>query len=162
MNMDRDWAELRYAHIVSLPWSEYDEIQKEAKRIHKVHITTADIINDALTRYKKKKVNARNKKEAEDMKLRFKDIEPYESERDLQDAYGYGCISKKEYDRLLQLFQCRAEVLDANGNFSDDVTALLERALENAYGENADFLAVAGRMEYESNKQKKTHFQRGV
>ena len=161
MNMDRDWAELRYAPIDSLPWSEYDEIQKEAKRIHKVHITTADIINDALTRYKKKKVNARNKKEAEDMKLRFKDIGPYESERDLQDAYGYGCISEKEYDRLLQLFQCRAEVRDANGNFSDDVTALLDRALDNVYGENADFLAVAGRMEYESNKQKKAHFQSG-
>ncbi len=145
--IQRNWEELRFSPIGNMPWSDYADIQKEAKRIRKIRSTTADIIKDALTRYTKKKINARNKKEAEDMKLRFRDLELYDSERDIQDAYGIGCITEKEYDRLLELFHLREEVIDANGKFSDGVTELLDRALDAVYSENADFFSCCGKNE---------------
>ena len=74
------------------------------------------------------------------MELMFKDLADYKSENDIQDAYGFDCISEKEYDRLIDLWRKREKYVDENGKFSDRVTELVQIAM-NAIGEKyIDFL----------------------
>lgn len=121
-------------------WADLKENKKKADEIRKDCSTARGIINDALTRYIKKKVGARNKKQAEDMALMFKDLEDYRGEDDIRDAYGYGCISEKEMDRLIDLWRKREQYVNDSGKYQDRVTDLVQRAM-NAIGEEyIDFL----------------------
>ena len=110
-------------------WNDFHEREAEAKKISYDILTARGLITDALGRYKKKKLNARNKAQAEDMNLRFAELENYTSERDLQDAYGYDIITEKEYERLTDLWELRKSCVDENGKFHDRITELLESAM---------------------------------
>lgn len=127
-------------NIEKYNWSDHAERIKECESIRKDCSTARGIINDALQRYIKRKLNARNKKQAADMELMFKDLEDYRSEQDIQDAYGFDCISEKEYNRLIDLWHKRERFVDENGKFSDRVTELVRIAM-NSIGEGyIDFL----------------------
>ncbi len=121
-------------------WSELADNKKKCEAIRKDCITARGIINDALTRYVKKKVGARNKKQAEDMALMFKDLEEYSNERDIQDAYGWDFITEKEMDRLLDLWKKREQYVNASGKFEDRVTEMVQRAMNSIGEEYIDFL----------------------
>lgn len=122
-------------------WSDHDDRMKECEAIRKDCSAARGIINDAMQRYIKKKLNARNKMQASDMELMFADLADYRSEIDIQDAYGCDCISEKEYDRLIDLWRKREKFVDENGKFSDRVTELVQIAM-NSIGERYyDFLA---------------------
>lgn len=121
-------------------WSDHATRLKACKAIRKDCATARGIINDALLRYTKKKMNARNKKQAGDMELLFADLADYQSETDIQDSYGYGCVSEKEYDRLIDLWRKREQYVAGNGKFADRVSELVETAM-NSIGERyIDFL----------------------
>lgn len=121
-------------------WSAHDENKKAAAEIRKDCSTARGIIADALNRYVKKKLSARNKKQASDMDLMFKDLEIYESERDIEDAYGWDFISEKEKDRLIELWRKREQFVDENGKFRDRVTDMVEKAMRDIGEEYVDFL----------------------
>ena len=121
-------------------WADLKKNKKKCEEIRKDCSTARGIINDALTRYIKKKCGARNKKQAEDMKLMFAPLEDYRSEDDIRDAYGYDCITEKEMDRLIELWRKREQYVNESGKFQDRVTDLVQRAM-NAIGEEyIDFL----------------------
>lgn len=122
-------------------WSDHDDRMKECEAIRKDCSAARGIINDAMQRYIKKKLNARNKKQASDMELMFADLADYRSESDIQDAYGYDCISEREYDRLINLWRMREKHVDDNGKFSDRVTELLQIAINSVGEQYYDFLA---------------------
>ena len=126
--------------IENYNWSKFEEDKKISAQIRKDCSTARGIINDALTRYKKKKLSARSKKQAEDMAIMFKDLELYESKQEIQDAYGYGMISEKEMDRLNELWDMREKYVDEKGVFRDRVTDMVERALNSIGEEYIDFL----------------------
>lgn len=115
-------------------WSRHAERMKECKMIRADCSVARGIINDAMQRYIQKKLNARNKKQAADMALMFADLADYKSENEILDAYGYDCITEKEYDRLIALWRKRERFVDENGKFSDRVTELVQLAM-NAVGE---------------------------
>ena len=74
------------------------------------------------------------------MELLFADLADYQSETDIQDSYGYGCISEKEYGRLIDLWRKREQYVAGNGKFADRVSELVETAM-NSIGERyIDFL----------------------
>lgn len=131
----------------ALPWKDFADLKKQADAVRKDISTARGILNDALTRYVKKKVNARNKKQAEDMAIRFADLEPYSSERDIQDAYGYDMLSEKEYDRLIDLWRMREKYVDDSGQFSDNVTEMLHRAMNSLGDEYQELFALVADME---------------
>lgn len=121
-------------------WSDLKENKKKADEIRKDCTTARGIINDALTRYIKKKVGARNKKQAEDMALMFKDLEEYGSEREIEDAYGWDIITEKEADRLKDLWHKREQYVNDSGKYQDRVTDLVQRAMNSIGEEYIDFL----------------------
>ena len=153
--LNYNWEKLLSEAEEALPWSDYNAIIAEAKLAQEIYLTARSIVYDAQTRYKKKKLNARNKKQAEDMKLRFADLEGYDKEQDIQDAYGWDFITEKEMDRLLALWQLREKYVDENGNYSDPVIDLLDSAMSLLFKPYANQIKVANRMRDIIEAQKK-------
>lgn len=120
--------------IDSLPWEKFNELKAEEAQIRKDVSTARGILNDALLRYIKKKANARNKKQAEDMNLLFADLAEYRNREDIRDAYGWDIISEKEMDRLMHLWDIREKYVSDSGKFEDRVTEMVTRAM-NSIGE---------------------------
>jgi hypothetical protein len=104
--------------------------QREVSAIRKDVSTAYDIIRDGLTRYKKKILHARSKKQTEDMSM-FAELDGYSGKKDIQDAYGYEMITYKQMERLNDLWDVREQVVSNQGKFSDRVTEMLERAMAN-------------------------------
>lgn len=157
-----DWNALKLASDEDLPWDNYDTIVEEAKQAEKTYLSARSVINDALLRYKKKKLNAQNKKQAEDMKLLFGDLEDYGKEEDIREAYGWDIISEKEMRRLIELWQTREKYVDENGNYSDAVTQLINGALEAIYQPYADMIGLANRMQDIVEAQKREKMLRSI
>ena len=134
-------------------WSKHTDRMKECKTIREDCSTARGIINDAMQRYIKKKLNARNKKQAADMELMFADLADYKSENEILDAYGYDCISKKEYNRLTALWRKREKFVDESGKFSDRVTDLVQVAMHSVGEQYYDFLAETEDAEQEAKKR---------
>ena len=126
--------------IEKYSWSDLEKNKKECAVIRKDCSTARSIINDALTRYIKRKVGARNKKQAENMTLMFKDLEEYQSEREIQDAYGWDFITEKEMDRLIELWRTREKYVNASNKFEDRVTQMVQKAMNSIGDEYIDFL----------------------
>lgn len=141
--------------IETYNWSNHADRMKECESIRKDCSTARGVINDALQRYIKRKLNARNKKQAADMELMFKDLADYRSEIDIQDAYGCDCISEKEYDRLIDLWRKREKYVDENGKFSDRVTELVNIAMNSIGEQYIDFLNETEDAERLSQERKK-------
>lgn len=153
--LNYNWEKLLSEAEETLPWNDYNAIIAEAKLAQETYLTARSIVYDAQTRYKKKKLNARNKKQAEDMKLCFADLEGYDKEQDIQDAYGWNFITEKEMDRLLALWQLREKYVDENGNYSDPVIDLLDSAMSLLFKPYANQIKVANRMRDIIEAQKK-------
>ena len=143
-------------------WSDHKKNMKEADDIRKDCSTARGIINDALARYVKKKIGARNKRQAEDMALMFKDLEDYESEKDIQDAYGWEFISEKEKDRLIDLWKKREQYVSASGKFEDRVTAMVKRAMDAIGEEYIDFLTETAAAEEIAKKREREIVQQKI
>lgn len=125
-----------------MDFSNFETEQKEVISLEKDILKARSLIRDAMARYKKTKLRARSKKQAENIKEMFADLELYNfDERELLDAYGYGVISKKEYDRLLGLLYRYQKFISKEGKFRDRVTDMLEYALnciEDPYREQIE------------------------
>lgn len=134
-------------------WSKHDDRMKSRKEILQDCSTARGIINDAMQRYIKKKLNARSKKQAADMGLMFADLADYKSENDILDAYGYDCITEREYERLLDLWRAREKFVDENGKYSDRVTELVQVAMNSVGEQYYDFLAETEAAEQEKRKR---------
>lgn len=150
-----DWDTLRLASDEDLPWDRYTEIMEEAKEAQKTYWEARSIVNDAQLRYKKKKLNARNKKQAADMQLMFADIKDYRNEEDIRDAYGWDIITEKEMNRLIELWRIKEKYLDKNGKYSDPVTDLLDEIMEKLYEPYSSLIGLSNRMEQIVEAQKR-------
>lgn len=136
-------------------WSDLEQNKKECDQIRKDISTARGIINDALVRYIKKKVGARNKKQAEDMALMFKDLEDYRGEDDIRDAYGWEFISEKEMDRLIDLWRKREKYVNESGKYQDRVTDMVQRAIYGVGDNYIDFLTETEEAERIASERKK-------
>lgn len=121
-------------------WDDLDKNKKECESIRKDIMTARGVINDALTRYIKKKIGARNKKQAQDMAEMFKDLEEYRSEEDIRDAYGWEIITESEMDRLMDLWKKREKYVNQSNQFEDRVSNLIQQAINGVGEEYLDFL----------------------
>lgn len=128
-------------NIDTYDWGKLPANIKKAKEIRKNIMTAVEIISDGLLRYKKKKLNAKSKKEAADMALAFKDLEDYKSRREIEDAYGWDMITEKERDRLCDLWDAREQYVDESGKFSDEATKLVQQAVNGLGAQYEEFLA---------------------
>ena len=142
-------------NVENYRWSDLEENKKKCNEIKKDISTARGIIGDALTRYIKKKLNARSKKQAEDMALMFKDLEEYGSEREIQDAYGWDIITEKEADRLIDLWRKREKYVNENGKYQDRVTDMVQRAIYGIGDNFIDFLTETEEAERIANERKK-------
>ena len=106
---------------------DYQEKEREAAAIRKDILTARKYINDAITRYITVKIRARSKKQAEDLSA-FRELDDYNSKRDIHDAYGWEFITEAQMDRLMEMWDAREKYIDDQGKFSDRVTQMLEWA----------------------------------
>ena len=122
-------------------WQKNPRYRAEAKEIESIKkdIQTAkEHIADALARYRKVKLRARSKKKATENP--FADLDGWDRRRDIQDGYGWGIITEKEMERLLNLWDLREQGEAADGQYNDRVTEMLETAMRGIGLEYADTL----------------------
>lgn len=108
---------------------ELPEKTKQAERLKKDVNTAESIIKDGLVKYKKNKLKARSKKQAEDSRAIFAELDEFASIEEIHDLYGYDGISEKEYYRLCDLWKLREKYFNSKMEFEDGVTKLLEGAI---------------------------------
>lgn len=136
--------------------------QREIRAIQKDISTARSVISDGIARYKKAHLRVRSKKVATENP--FADLESYNSQKDIQDAYGWELISEAEMDRLNALWVAREASLSTSGKYEDRVTQMLERALnviaDEYIDQLADFQELERRMEAEAKRIAKENQQR--
>ena len=115
------------------------KVERRAIEALKKDIQTAqDSIQDAVSRYRKAKLRTCSKAKANSEDI-FRPLEEYDSQVDIQNAYGYEMITETEYDRLMELWELRAQSVQKAGPYKDRVVEMLElaaRAIWDADGEN--------------------------
>ncbi len=109
--------------------------EKEALEKQKAINKASFLINDAKARYIKEKTRARSKKAAQEKDAilnsgRFDKLNEYARFEDIQESYGYDCITEKQRDELEALWEEREQIkkhID-NGVYEDLVTKALFEA----------------------------------
>lgn len=115
---------------------ELEEAEKLAKERQKAINNASALIDDAVARYVKKKTRAKSKKAAMEKGAaltspRFNKLVDYDRREDIQNAYGYDCITAGERDRLEELWDEREEIRNStteDGIYSDLVTKAMHEA----------------------------------
>ena len=108
----------------------FREKEREVKLLNKDIATARKIISDGIFNYKKKKLRARNKKQVEDLS-HFEELNEYETQNDIQEAYGWAAISDDKMHYLLDLWEARETYVNEKGKFSDRVTEILQYAIDH-------------------------------
>ena len=132
--------------------------QSEAAAIHKDIQRAYKIINDAKIKYIKTKLKAKSKKHAENMDLLFADLADYACKVEIQDYYGGGYISRKEYERLVDLWDEREQYAKDGALYRDRVVEMLEKAIEHIGDGYEDFLYDAEMTARENKRNQQGRF----
>jgi len=112
--------------------SEAKAEKREIASLRKDIRTAQKYIEDALVQYRKKRLNTRSKAAANSADI-FAELEDYRSAEEIRDAYGWELISEKEMDRLMNLWQLRAESKTKAGVYTDRITEMLEFASNSIF-----------------------------
>lgn len=95
-----------------------------------------EYISKCKQRYMKDKLKKKSMAEvnADDM---WKDLEPYNTRRDIENFYGFDGISAEEFDRLIELWDLREEQREKNKGkpeYEDNITVMLDWAMNHLEG----------------------------
>ena len=93
--------------------------------------TAQESIQDAIGRYRKRKLRARSKAKANAADV-FSELDQYSSMEDIRNAYGYEVITEHEMDRLMNLWELREQTYRREGPYTDRVIEMLELASQGA------------------------------
>lgn len=104
--------------------------KREADAIRRDISTARGLIQDALNRYLKKKLRARNKKQVEDQAGLFAEVEQFLSREEIRDHYGWAWITEAEMRRLFEIWDAREVARENAGRYTDRVTELLRQAMD--------------------------------
>lgn len=107
---------------------EYKDKELQAAEIRNDISTARSIIADGISRYKKKMLRARSKKQAEDLSV-FDELKGYNNREDIRDAYGWDLITETQMDRLMEMWDARENLINEQGKFENRVTEILDRAM---------------------------------
>lgn len=125
-------------------WANHPDQRKEEREVKEIRKAMEDsraVIQDALTRYVKKKTKARSLAKAEEDP--FAELAGWESLDQIQDAYGYGEITADRRDKLNDLWDAREAARHhrkSDDKYHDRVTEMLETAIRRVGNEYADLL----------------------
>lgn len=111
---------------------ETPEIKAEAKEIAGIRkdiATARNHISDALARYRKAKLKARSKKQAQETP--FAELEEYPTRESIRDAYGWELITEARMYHLFDLWDLREKCGKQETVYRDRVTNMLERAMNS-------------------------------
>lgn len=99
----------------------------EIKALRRDLETAQEGIQEAIARYRKVKLRARSKKQANSPDV-FVELDAYSSQEDIRTAYGYEMISASEMDRLMNLWELREQSKQTEGPYRDRCVEMLELA----------------------------------
>lgn len=99
----------------------------EIKALRRDLETAQEGIQEAIVRYRKVKLRARSKKQANSPDV-FAELDAYSSQEDIRTAYGYEMISESEMDRLMNLWELREQSKQTEGPYRDRCVEMLELA----------------------------------
>lgn len=99
----------------------------EIKALRRDLETAQEGIQEAIARYRKVKLRARSKKQANSPDV-FAELDAYSSQEDIRTTYGYEMISESEMDRLMNLWELREQSKQAEGPYRDRCVEMLELA----------------------------------
>lgn len=123
--------ELEKIHRQDILLEQQSKLNTELKKKDKYVGQVVEKILDAKNKYLRTKTKSRSNKLANDMNKRFAELNEYDSYQDLQDAYGYGSLTTKEYDRLCDLWELRQklQVEKNQEKYVDEITKLYDIAI---------------------------------
>ena len=98
----------------------------EIKALRRDLETAQEGIQEAIARYRKVKLRARSKKQANSPDV-FAELDAYSSQEDIRTAYGYEMISESEMDRLMNLWELREQSKQAEGPYRAPILAYEEK-----------------------------------
>lgn len=124
-----------------------EEKRREAKEIRADIATAQKLVQETLRTYKKKKLKAKSKKDAEDLAKLFEPLNDYRSTNGIMDAYGWESITEKEKDRLLEMWERREQLTHGGQKFEDRVSDMMEKAIRNMGEQYEELLEEADEME---------------
>lgn len=131
---NREWtADQCYKELYQRVDSETRTRLRRRDQLHEYAYTARQYVTDAKKRYMQKKLKVKSMKQLE-MADPFKDIAEYTSYSQIQNDYGYGCLSEKEFDRLTELFELRERQKELNKGkpeYEDEVTEMLDWCLKH-------------------------------
>lgn len=99
----------------------------EIKALRRDLETAQEGIQEAIARYRKVKLRARSKKQANSPDV-FAELDAYSSQEDIRTAYGYEMISESEMDRLMNLWELREQSKQTEGPYRDRCVEMLKLA----------------------------------
>ncbi len=123
--------ELEKIHRQDILLEQQSQLNAELKKKDKYVGQVVEKILDAKNKYLRTKTKSRSNRLANDMKKRFAELSEYDSYQDLQEAYGYGSLTTKEYDRLCDLWELRQklQVEKNQEKYEDEITKLYDIAI---------------------------------
>jgi hypothetical protein len=133
--------------------AEWRAREREGKALRKDIQNARKIIADGLARYRKKMLHAKSLKQAEDRSM-FDVLDDYRNKEDIQEAFGWGCITDSEMRRLWNLWDVRERVAADSGRYSDRVTQILERAIDNCGDKYTDALEEFEALQRQDNEER--------
>lgn len=111
-------------------WENADH-KAETREIEKLRADVArarDIVQEAIARYKKKKLRELTRKaETENP---WVELETYKSKKEIREAYGWDIINEATMNRLFKLWNAREES-KSKSDYEDRVIEILQRSLQH-------------------------------
>jgi len=123
--------ELEKIHRRDMLRKQQDQLNADLKKKDKNISKVAREITDIKNKYLRAKTKSRSNKLANDMNKRFSELNEYDSYQDLQDSYGCGSLTSKEYDKLCDLWDLREKLqIEKNQEkYEDEITKLYDIAI---------------------------------
>mgnify|MGYP000867574492 CR=1 FL=1 len=86
------------------------------------------------------KFNRAVEREKAARKTEFETVMQYRSEREIQDDYGYECITEEQYDRYIQIFRAGQEALEnTQPTVNELVVSILKRINGDIYRDQKEW-----------------------
>lgn len=123
--------ELEKIHRQDILLEQQRQLNAELKKKDKYVSKVVEEILGAKNKYLRAKTKSRSTKLANDMNKRFAELNGYDSYQDLQESYGCGSLTSKEYDRLCDLWELRQKLQIKNNQekYEDEITKLYDIAI---------------------------------
>ncbi len=117
--------------------TEAKEERREIEGLKKDIRISQNLIRDAISTYRKKKLKVRSKAAA-NVENPFAKLDDYASIESIRDAYGWELITEDKMQQLMELWDLRANAKSQSGIYRDRIIDMLTAAIDDIFNRFGD------------------------